>query len=147
MIYVDTSAIVKLYVREDRSSEASAWLRKRNQAIPFTALHQLELTNAVKLKQFRAEISKEEAAMILKRLDEHEAKGVFYRPRLDWAAAYALAIDLSKKHTGKIAAGSLDALHVACALSIGAAILLTFDERQTKLAVAAGLEPADPMRP
>ncbi|MGA7878816.1 MAG: type II toxin-antitoxin system VapC family toxin [Desulfoferrobacter sp.] len=147
MIYVDTSAIVKLYVREDRSSEASSWLRKRNQAIPFTALHQLELTNAVKLKQFRAEISNEEAAVILKRLDEHEAKGVFYRPRLDWAAAFALAIDLSKKHTRKIGARSLDVIHVACALSIGAAVLFTFDERQAKLAVAAGLKLADPMRP
>ena len=36
MIYVDTSIIVKLYVREALSLEAAAWVRENNEALPLT---------------------------------------------------------------------------------------------------------------
>jgi predicted nucleic acid-binding protein len=36
MVYVDTSVIVKLYIREDYSQEASNWVTGINQAIPMT---------------------------------------------------------------------------------------------------------------
>lgn len=108
MIYVDTSAIIKLYFREQHSQETSTWLKKANQQIPLTALHDLEFINAIDLKQFRNEISKAEVASVLKRVNEHEAKGIFYRPKTDWVGIFSIAIDLSKEHTGKIGSRSLE---------------------------------------
>jgi predicted nucleic acid-binding protein len=140
MIYVDTSVIVKLYVREERSQDASDWLRAQNRAMPLTPFHELEIINAIKLKQFRKEMTEEEAELVLTRLTEHEKIGVFYRPQFQWADVFSLAIDLSRKHTGSIGSRSLDVLHVASAFSLSVDGFLTFDEKQSKLAVAAGLE-------
>lgn len=47
MLYVDTSAIVKLYVREALSMETSDFIRKNDQAIPLTRFHELEFPNAL----------------------------------------------------------------------------------------------------
>jgi hypothetical protein len=71
---------------------------------------------------------------------EHENKGIFYRPRLDWSKIFNYAVDLSKKHTAMIGARSLDILHLASALSIKSEKFLTVDVRQTEAAKLAGLE-------
>ncbi len=140
MVYVDTSVIVKLYIKEEYSWETSNWLRENNEAIPLTSFHELELTNAIHLKQFRAEITLEETRLIMSRFEEHEKSGIYYRPQLDWSAIFIHAIDLSKKHSASIGSRSLDILHVASALSINADRFLTLDDRQTKLASLAGLK-------
>ena len=140
MVYVDTSVIVKLYVKEEYSRDASDWLRKNNEAIPLTSFHELELINAIHLKQFRTEITLDESRLIISRLEEHEISGVYYRPQLDWSAIFIHAIDLSKKHSASIGSRSLDILHVASALLINADRFLTLDDRQTKLATLAGLK-------
>ena len=140
MIYVDTSAIVKLYIREEYSRGVSSWLRERDEAIPFTPFHELELTNAIRLKRFRSEMTDEQAEIVLTRVNEHERKRVLYRPQIHWADVFTLAIHLSRKHTETIGSGSLDIIHVASALSMRADGFLTFDERQSALAAAAGLK-------
>ena len=140
MVYVDTSVIVKLYIREEYSWEASVWLKKNNEAIPLTSFHELELTNTVHLKQFRSEITLDEARLIMSRFEEHEIRGIYYRPPLEWAAIFIHAIDLSKKHSSSIGSRLLDILHVASALSINADRFLTQDDRQTRLVARAGLK-------
>ena len=140
MVYVDTSLIVKLYIREEFSRDASAWLKKNNEAIPLTSFHELELINAIHLKQFRTEITADETRLIMSRFEEHETSGIYYRPQLDWSTIFSHAIDLSKKHSASIGSRSLDILHVASALSINADRFLTFDDRQTRLAALAGLK-------
>ncbi len=139
MIYVDTSVIVKLYVREEFSRKVSDWIRSTNEPIPLTPLHELELINSVKLKCFRNEMSRDEAEIILSNVGKHGRMGVFYRPQISWADSLVLAMELSMKHAENIGCRSLDIMHVAMALSIGAASFLTFDERQSKLALLAGL--------
>ncbi len=140
MVYVDTSVIVKLYIKEEYSWETSNWLRENNEALPLTSFHELELTNAIHLKQFRAEITLEETRLIMSRFEEHEKSGIYYRPQLDWSALFIHAIDLSKKHSSSICSRELDILHVASALSINVDRFLTLDDRQTRLAVLAGLK-------
>jgi len=139
MIYVDTSVMVKLYVRELHSREVSEWLQDNDEAIPLTPFHELEFTNAIKLKQFRDEMTKDEAAIVFNRFKEHEKRGVFYRPQIKRSDAFARSLDLSRTHTENTGSGSLDVIHVALALSIGTGRFLTFDERQSKLASTAGL--------
>ncbi len=97
MVYVDTSLIVKLYIREEFSKETSVWLKKNNEAIPLTSFHELELINAIHLKQFRAEITSDEARLVMSKFEEHETRGIYYRPQLDWSVIFSHAIDLSKK--------------------------------------------------
>jgi predicted nucleic acid-binding protein len=140
MIYVDTSAIVKLYIKETDSLSISEWLKNNNEPIPLTSLIELELINALKLKQFRKEISNEDFEKINLKLREHEERGVYYRPSMDWIGVFNYAFDLSKKHTANIGSRSLDILHVASALFLKKDIILTFDERQAQLSSVAGLK-------
>ncbi|MBW2544091.1 MAG: type II toxin-antitoxin system VapC family toxin [Deltaproteobacteria bacterium] len=140
MLYVDTSIIVKLYVKEEHSLDASNRIIENNEAIPLTGLHDLEFTNAINLKLFRKEITEDEANCIISRFHEHESKGVYYRPQLSWAEAFRYAVDLSGNHTGNTGSRSLDILHVASALSIKADRFFTIDTRQSKLASLAGLK-------
>lgn len=77
MIYIDTSAIVKLYIKEPDSREFYKWLTKNNESIPMTPLIELEFINAVKLKEFRKEIGKDDVNHIFRRLKEHEERGVY----------------------------------------------------------------------
>ena len=139
MIYADTSAIVKLYVREEYSREVSEWIRMRNESIPLTPLHELELINAVKLKCFRNEMSAKQSEIILTNFGRHERIGVFYRPQIGWADMLSVAMQLSGKHTETTGSRTVDIMHVAMALSIGAVSFLTFDDKQSKLALIAGL--------
>ena len=139
MVYVDTSVIVKLYIKEGYSRDVSDWLKENNEAIPLTSFHELELINAIHLKLFRTEITQDVTDLIISRFEEHEKNGIYYRPQLDWATIFNHTIDLSQKHSA-INSRSLDILHVASALSIDADRFLSVDDRQTKLAALAGLK-------
>jgi len=143
VLYVDTSVIVKLYIREEHSRDASNWLRKNNEAIPITSFHDLEFSNAIYLKQFRDEISIDEIRRIMSKFDEQERKGVFYRPQLNWTDTFKYAVGLSKNHTGTTGSRSLDILHVASAITIKADRFITFDNKQSELASLAGLKIED----
>ena len=140
MVYVDTGIIVKLYIREKYSRDASAWLKANNEAIPLTSLHELEFINAIHLKLFRNETTPQTIHQIKATFEEHDEKGVYYRPTLDWTAVFIHAIQLSKIHSASLGSRALDILHVASALSIQADRFLTLDDRQSKLAAHAGLE-------
>ncbi len=120
MVYLDTSAIVKLYIKEEYSREVSAWLKQNNEAVPLTGFHDLEFNNALRLKQFRGEITEDGVQNIISKLIFHQTLGIFYRPQLNWHDIFNLAAKLSNNHTGSIGARSLDVLHVASALSIDA---------------------------
>jgi predicted nucleic acid-binding protein len=138
--YIDTSVIVKLYSLEEYSLEVSKWIRKNNEAIPLTNLHELEFTNAIYLKQFRREISPEQANLILSRFDEHQREGIYYHPKLNWVDIWNKSLELSGKHTGIKGSRSLDILHVASALELKFSRFVTLDSRQADLARKAGLK-------
>ncbi|MCD6534465.1 MAG: type II toxin-antitoxin system VapC family toxin [Deltaproteobacteria bacterium] len=140
MLYIDTSVIVKLYIKEEHSLAVSNWLKKNNEAIPLTAFHELEFNNAINLKEFRGEITADEIRQIITKFDEHKNIGVFYRPQINWTDTFKYAVDLSKKYTGKMGSRSLDILHVASALLIKTDRFFTLDERQSKLAALSGME-------
>lgn len=139
MLYVDTSVIVKLYIKEEHSLDVSNWLKENNEAIPLTTFHELEFNNAINLKKFRTEITTDEIRFIMAKFAEHECKGVFYRPQTSWSDTFKYAVDLSRKHTSTTGSRTLDILHVASALSIKADRFLTFDARQSKLAALSGI--------
>jgi len=140
MVYVDTSVLVTLFIKEKHSRKASDWIIANNEAIPKRVFHALEFTNAIQLKRFRKEISDQQAKSVLKRVDEHEKEGIFYTPPLNWAKVFAISLDLSANHTKSIGSRLLDMIHVASALAMGADRFFTFDAKQSQLASAAGLQ-------
>ena len=140
MQYVDTRIIVKLYFREKYSRETANWLRKNDEAIPLTSFHELEFTNAINLKLFRKELTKAKSNKVFELFSEHQQRGVYYRPSINWSEMLTRAQSLSTNHTPGIGSRSLDIIHVALALSIGAERFFTFDDRQSQLAAAAGLQ-------
>ena len=140
MLYVDTSVIVKLYVLEEHSLKVSNWLKKNDEAIPLTILHEFEFTNAINLKEFRKEIARDQRRLVMEKFAEHESRGVFYRPQISWTDTFKNAVQLSKRHTREAGSRALDILHVASALVLDADKFLTLDARQIDLASRSGIE-------
>lgn len=60
-------------------------------------------------------------------------------PKVNWDAIYRRALRLSRKHAKRLHVRSLDLLHVAAAVEMGASEFLSFDERQLKAAAAEKL--------
>lgn len=72
------------------------------------------------------------------KLVSHIEQGVFRTVEMP-ATVYETAHTLSRRHTAKLGARTLDILHVAMALELGAPAFYTFDRRQSRLAQAEGL--------
>lgn len=140
--YLDSSALAKLYVSEPESARVAAYARSLGHALPFTRLHALELRNALRLKVFRGEARVETVKASVKLIDDDLAAGVLERVRLDWEDTFARAEELSSQYTATLGSRSLDLLHLAAALLLGATEFATFDERQASLGSKVGLKRA-----
>lgn len=64
-LYLDTSALAKLYYPEPESAAVERWVGEREGPMLFTPLHELELTNACALKLFRNEITQDQFESVL----------------------------------------------------------------------------------
>jgi len=80
------------------------------------------------------------AEVALAKLQSNLDTGALVVVTADWPDVHRLAETISKRHT--IAGGhrSLDVLHVATSLHLGAREFLTFDTNQRKLAAAEKLK-------
>jgi uncharacterized protein len=140
--YFDTSAVVPLYLPEPRSERAREEARRVRQ-IPYTPLHALELTSAIHLNCGRGSITPPELrAVSLQIQDDLSAHRLRTTP-LDLADVFGSATDLATRHAAIMLCRSLDVLHVAAALHLRCAELVTADERQLQLARAVGLYVVD----
>jgi predicted nucleic acid-binding protein len=137
-VYADTSFIVSLYLRDANSNVATARMIEIVPPLLLSSLGELELTNALQLYVFR------------KKIDESDLRGALAALRVDIdsgtlavkpmsEAMYVEARRLSLRWSAKLGTRSLDILQVAAAVVVGADTFHTFDERQKKLAKAAGL--------
>lgn len=140
--YVDSSALVPVYVSERCSPAARRALRTSPQ-VPFTALHELEVANAFALLTGRGLISEKEYRAIRAQLQEDiEAQRLVPLP-LDWDRVFASACGFSENHTAILLTRSLDLLHVAAAHAAGCRKFVSADDRQLAVAEATGLEVVD----
>jgi predicted nucleic acid-binding protein len=138
--YADTSFLYSLYVQQAHSANAAAYMAAAGDTpLPLTMLGRFELFNAIRLSLFRKQLDSLEAAADLKAIQADIRGSVLLLVACDWAAVHSEAERLSAKHTGKRGHRSMDVLHVASALCLGAKDFLTFDQNQAKLGTAAGL--------
>lgn len=138
-VYFDTGLLAKLYCAEVESPRAVEIVRRFSPPYPITHWHDIEITNAMRLKVFRKEMTEKELDDGLANLRADIANGVFVRPSYDLESVFRTAEGLSAKFTASLGCRSLDVMHVGVAVVIGAKYFITFDVRQGKLAKKAGL--------
>ena len=84
MLWLDTSALVSLYVPEARSARVARLVRRVGEAIPFSQLHELELANALRLRVFRREAKRQQVDATRARIAEDLDAGILHRVAVDW---------------------------------------------------------------
>jgi predicted nucleic acid-binding protein len=137
--YADTGFLVSLYLEEMTSPAADAAFAKVTGALPLTALGMLELRNAFNLAIVRGRITEPERDRLWRKFEDQCEAGVFEDADVGAESLHQRARELSDRYTPAHATRSLDLLHVAAALELGAREFLTFDERQSRVAKAEGL--------
>jgi predicted nucleic acid-binding protein len=136
--YADTSFVASLYMPDANSARAVRHMRQLALPLLFSGLGELELLNAFRLRLFRKEMSPAHARAGLGAFRDDLGNGIIaVRPMAE--EIYAQAEFLAAKWTARLGTRTLDILHVASAIILEAESFLTFDERQRKLASAAGL--------
>ena len=144
--YVDSSALVALYVPE-RFSKAARRVVRTVPQVPFTQLHELEVPNAFELLVGRGLITGEERRTIQNQLRD-DIEALRLTPvGLDLDRVFANASELSRVYTAKFLTRSLDLLHVAAAQLTMCVRFVSADDRQLAVAKAAGLDVVDIKRP
>jgi predicted nucleic acid-binding protein len=138
-VYVDPSALVKLYVREPESQAMNAWRARTRGALPITHHARAETVNGICLAAFRGDISESALGDALASFEEDFAAGRYVYADVLWRSALRRAAELSREHTPELGCRTLDVLHVACALELGLAGFFSFDARQRGLARSVGL--------
>jgi predicted nucleic acid-binding protein len=135
-IYVDSSALAKLYVPEVESERLDNFLRGRR-GLMISELAITEVLSAVgrrkREKELRAELANEIRDALLADADS----GSFNR--LDLSPAVHREAERLLLATDSVPLRTPDALHIALALSGQATHVLTFDRRMREAAVRTGL--------
>jgi len=138
----DTSFLCAMYVRQENSLAAAAHFKAMPEALHVSGLLLYEFRQSVRFQVWLHARDKTKgypqsvAEVALAKLESNMDTGAVVVAVVDWPDVHRLAETISKRHT--IAGGhrSLDILHVATALHLGAREFLTFDANQRKLAVA-----------
>jgi predicted nucleic acid-binding protein len=105
----------------------------------FTPHHRAEWAHAIAQHIFRHQATPAEADAAYDALYQDTRAGSFIVVPLP-ENAFDLCADLARRYGPKIGMRTLDSLHVACALELNAERFWTFDDRQRRLASAAGLK-------
>lgn len=143
MIYLDTSAFLKLYVREEGSEFVQRCLEAQENPVPMADILRCEFLNALRLKVFWNELTDRMVDQMLALFDDRLLRGQYAVVEIDIGRRISDFRQLTA-HSSTLGCRTLDVLHVATALQLGPERFITFDDRQRTLAAAAGLtvEPA-----
>jgi predicted nucleic acid-binding protein len=104
-----------------------------------TPLNRAEIANAIHRYVFRGAISAIDARRSWSNFEQDRINGVWTEVVLP-DSVWDTSIALSGRFGAIFGVRTLDSLHVACALELRAEKFWTFDERQARLAKAAGLD-------
>jgi predicted nucleic acid-binding protein len=139
-VYADSSFLVSLYVKDAYSPEA---VRRMQQllAVSITQLNRSELAHSLSQYVFRGVFTEANARLYWNEFEDDCRKQVWHLADLP-ETTWKTSIDLAQQFGPTLGVRTLDSLHVACALEIKARRFWTFDERQERLAKAAGLDTA-----
>jgi predicted nucleic acid-binding protein len=137
-VYADSSFLVSSYVQDSHAAEFLQRISMRP-SIRVTPFHNAEVAHAIFMHVFLHKLSREAALRAWNEFEQDSAAGVWIPVNLP-ERTWETSIDLARKHGPRLGIRTLDSLHVACALELGAERFWTFDERQARLAQAVGLD-------
>jgi predicted nucleic acid-binding protein len=140
-LYIDSSALAKLYVPEAKSERLDAFLRGRL-GLMISELAITEVLSAVARRKREGELRPELANEIRDAVLADADSGSFARLHLD-PAVHREAERLLLATASSLPLRTLDALHLALAFSGAATHVLTFDRRMREAAVQSGLNVID----
>ena len=136
MIYVDTSALVPLFIREAKSEAVIAWLESSGERLAISEWSLVEFASATAIKvrtgQTAASLAKQASARFKEFAQKHCTVAVPGRAEFRRAAEMAADEDL------KLRAG--DALHLAIAGSLNVQGILSLDDAMTESAKSLGMK-------
>ncbi len=144
--YPDTSFLCSVYCVQIHSPAADAYKDAMTEPLYFTSLLEFEFIQAIRLQVWlhaadrKKGYSGREAEQMIADWECDVATGLNRLVPCDMDAVLRLARTFSLRHTGDGGHRTLDVLHVATAVHLGAEEFLTFDVRQRKLAAHAGLK-------
>jgi predicted nucleic acid-binding protein len=137
-VYADSSFFVSVYIQDAHSKSAEEMLSS-GQRVWFTPLHYAECAHAVAQQVFHRNLAIAGAQLAYAQIEKDRTTGLWIMVPMP-QNAFELCADLARRYVSKLGVRTLDTLHVACALELKAKQFWTFDERQAKLAKAAGLK-------
>lgn len=138
MLYLDTSALLKLHIREPDSGVVNSLVTSQDLPLPVWEIQEAEFTNALLLEVSWQEIPLDAAISQLALFQDRRRRGLYHFPEINRSSLMKNFLKLSAE-TPRLGCRTLDILHVACAIEIGATAFLSFDHRQNTLANHAGL--------
>ena len=144
--YPDTSFLCSVYRKQIHTPQALAYRQAMTAALPFTRLLEFEFIQAIRLQIFLHEADRTkgysgcQADQMIADWEADIAAGLNVLVPADTDAVLRLARSYSLQRTAKGGHRTLDILHVATAVHLGAKTFLTFDDRQRKLARYANLK-------
>jgi hypothetical protein len=137
--YADTSFLASYYSPDANSARALAAVQPLSAPFMFTALHRLELRNALALAIFRGRITPQQVQMVWQDVTRDLRAGLLTATSLRWYVVFRDAAVLSVRHTAATGCRSLDVLHIAAARKLRAVDVFSFDPRQRALAQVLGM--------
>jgi len=139
VVYADTSFLFSLVFHDTNGTRAAAYLKAHPASLAFTSWQGCELRNAIRLAVWRGWRSSSDAAKALSFIDENIRAGNLGETALVWPELLEIAEEIGAKHTSSLGIRTLDLMHVAAAISLGAKTFLSFDGRQLTVAKNCGL--------
>jgi len=135
-IYIDSSALAKLYVSEPESERLDKFLRGRRDLL-ISELVITEVMSAVARRRREGILNARQATQIRDAILSDAKSGAF--ERIDLNPSIHREAERMLLSTESVPLRTLDALHIALALNRGATRLLTFDVRMADAAALHGL--------
>ena len=135
-VYLDASALAKVYIPEPESEVLESALAGRRDLI-VSRLAVTEVASAMARRVRERQLRRREMAAAYRTLTGHVAKGRFLRAHIT-ATAHSEAERLLMTLGERVPLRAADGLHLALAALAGARTLVTFDRRMAAAAAAVG---------
>lgn len=142
MIYFDTNYILKCYLNEPGAEDVRAVFRQHAGEVASSRLGRLEFHAALRWKFLKGQLSAGDVAAVRAQADADEEAGLWTWLPWDVALLDNLALKLRTMDYGGVL-GSLDAIHLECALLGGINEIFSHDEELKIAAPLFGLVATD----
>ena len=135
-LYLDASALVKLYIPEPESDELNQALRRRRDLI-VSDLAVTEIASAFARRRRQGLLHTHAAARLHRAILAHMESGVFRR--VDMIPEVHREAERLLLSLESVPLRAADSLHLALAIAAGAGAIVTFDQRLAEAARRIGL--------